>query len=112
MVDANQFEDKVRQAAEEENHDNNHARLVFPASKVGCRQENDNGDGNSRNRQSKLGVRLLCDDDDKLNDEAQEEEEIELEEGDVNLQSDCQLIFLLKESRGGGGGGFGMQHTW
>lgn len=69
LVDANQFEDKIGQAAQEKKHDTNCASLVLSAGEVGCGKENYNRNRDGCDGESKLGVRLLRDDDDKLDDE-------------------------------------------
>jgi hypothetical protein len=85
LVDSDKLEDEVAETAEVEDDDGNHARLVLPAGEECGAEEDDDGDWNGGNRQSELGIVGRSDNDDKLDDEAQEEEEIELEKGDVNL---------------------------
>jgi hypothetical protein len=85
LVDSDKLEDEVAETAKVEDDDGNHAGLVLPAGKECGAEEDDDGDGNGGNCQGKLGIVGRSDNDHKLDDEAEEEEEIELEKGDVNL---------------------------
>lgn len=85
LVDSDELENEVGQAAEVENDDDDLADLVLPTSEVGSGEQNGDGDWDGSNGQCEFGVVLLSNDDDELNDETEEEEEIELEQRNVDL---------------------------
>lgn len=85
LVDSHQFEDEVAQSAEKEDNNTNHAGLVFSTSEKGGGQQDNNGDWNRTDSQGELGIGSFCNDDDKLNNEAEKKEEIEFQESNVNL---------------------------
>jgi hypothetical protein len=85
LVHAAELEDEVAEAAEVEDDDGDHADSVFTASEEGGGEKDDNTDGNGDDGQDELNVPCAGNNDDKLDDEAQEEEEVEFEEGDVDL---------------------------
>lgn len=95
LVDSDQLEEEITETAKIENDDTHHARLVLPAGEIGGGEQNGDGDGNGDNCQSKFRVVLLCDNDDKLNDETEEEEEIELEQSNVNLVVEEALLHAV-----------------
>lgn len=94
LVDSDKLEDEVAQAAEIENDDDDLAGLVFSASEVGGSEQDGNGDRDSGDGQGELGIRLLGDDNDELNDEPEEKEEIELEQCDVDLFTVSFSVFV------------------
>lgn len=94
-VDSDQFEDEVAEAAQVEDDDHDHAHLVLLISEVGSAEQDENGDRDSGDGQSKFGIALLGNDDDELDDEAQEEEEIELQESDVDLIVEESLLHAI-----------------
>ena len=66
-------------------NDYDHARSAFPPSENTSQYQNDDGDWNGRNRQVELNTPMLSNNDDELDGESNEEEEIKLEQGNINL---------------------------
>ena len=96
LVDAHEFEDEVGEGDEIAKNDEQHAVLVLLAREEGGRQKDDNRDGNDGNGEAKLEVfGLVVDHDEELDHEAEEEEEVELEESNVNLQKSNVRKFRL-----------------
>lgn len=85
LINSNQLEDEVCEAAKIEDKDYCHAGLVFLLCEVGSCKQNANRDGYRGNRQCKLGVGGLGDNDNELNDEPEEKEKVKLEQCDVDL---------------------------
>jgi len=85
LVDAHELEEEVREAAEVEQDDARRADVVLVPGEEGRGQEDDDGDGDGRDGQAELDVGDVPDDDEKLYRETEEEEEVKLQEGDVNL---------------------------
>lgn len=85
LIHPGEFEDEVCKAAEVEENGDHHSNLVFASSPESCHEQNEDSDRNRCNGQSIFGIGYSCDNDEKLYCEAEEEEEIELQEGDVNL---------------------------
>lgn len=86
VINSGQLENEVGEAAEVEDHDENHAPLPFPSSKPCCTKEDGDCDGDGRTGQAEFNVSLAADNDEELNGEADEEEEIELQKGNIDLQ--------------------------
>ena len=69
-----------------ETHDDyNHARPTFPPSENTTQYQNDDCDWNSGDRQVKLNTSMLSNNDDELDGESNKKEEVELQQGDVDL---------------------------
>lgn len=78
LIDANELEDEVGEAAKVKNNDNDHPGLVLFASEESRSQKNENRDRDSGNGEGEFRIVRFSDNDDKLNDETQEEEKIKL----------------------------------
>ncbi len=85
VVDSGQLEDEVRQSSEVKKHDDNHARLDLAPGEEGSEEKDSNGYRDSGSGQTDFDCTLPGDDDEELDGETDEEEEIELQEGDVHL---------------------------
>lgn len=67
-------------------NDNDHAASRFPTNKPSTEGKDNDGDGNGDDGEVELGIMAGGRyDDQELDSEAEEEEEIKLQEGDVNL---------------------------
>lgn len=62
-----------------------HARCIFFAGKVAGHEKDDDSDRYGGNREVEFAVVVFDNDDDELNREAEEEEKVEFEEGNVYL---------------------------
>lgn len=71
-------------------NDDDHAKCILMSSEDSREDQNDDGHWNSSKSQGKLDVRLPCHDDHELNRKSKEEEEIEFQEGDVDLVLESQ----------------------
>lgn len=85
LVDTEELENEVRQAAKVEYDDGPGARLTLVPSEVSRKQEDQDRGGHRGHRQPHLDIGLASDNDDELYCEAEEEEEIELQQRDINL---------------------------
>jgi hypothetical protein len=85
LIDANQFEDEIREAADITEDDEAHSRNVLAAGPICCHEKYENGDGNCGNSKVELCTGDVCDNDEELHREAEEEEEIELQKCNENL---------------------------
>jgi len=85
LVDAHQLEQEPREGAKAECDGEHHAGLVLVPDEDGGQDEQNDGDGDGGRCHVRLDIRLSCHDDEELNDEAEEEEEIDLKERDVDL---------------------------
>lgn len=85
LVNSHQLEDEVCEGTMIQNNDSNHATLNLSAGEICGGDKNANSDRDCGDCKSELDVFSTGDDDEELNDETQEEEEIEFEEGNVNL---------------------------
>ena len=65
--------------------DGNHAGQTFLPSKVPGHDEDENCDRNCSNCQTKFNILDIHYDNHKLDGETEEEEEVEFEEGDIDL---------------------------
>lgn len=96
LVDADELEKEVGEAAKVEQDDEAHADAVFAAGKEGGAQQDHNGDGNGGDVQAEFDIVEAVDDDEELHGEPEEEEEIKLEKRDVDLSvcpvSDDQTV--------------------
>lgn len=86
LVDADELEEEVGEAAKVEGDDGDHAGFDLTAGEEGGEQQDGDGDGDGGDGQAQLEVRLARHDDEELDREAEEEEEIELKESDVDLE--------------------------
>jgi len=102
---AHQLEDEVCQRSEQDEHNTPHHSLLLPASEERSGGQEGNGDWQCGNGDIKLIVLPADDatlaggeagsgrnDDDELNGEANEEEEVELQESDENLEGEVTLL--------------------
>lgn len=85
LVDPDELEEKVGQAAEVEENDANDAEAVLALGEEGGAQQDSDGDGDGGDMQAELEVLDAVDDDKELHRETQEEEKVKLEHGDVDL---------------------------
>lgn len=85
LVDSDQLEDEVAETSEVENNDSDHASLVLTASEESGGKQNQDSNRDGDDGQREFGIILVSNNDNELHDEAEEEEEIELEESDINL---------------------------
>ena len=85
LEDAHELEEEVGEAGKVEEDDEAHAELVLALSEKGGKDQDADRNGDGRECQAELGIWLTVDDDQELHGKAEEEEEIELEEGNVNL---------------------------
>ena len=92
LVDTDKLKDEVGETAEIEYDDNNLTWPVFVTSAEGSHQQDGDSDRNGGDGESEFRVILLHNHDNKLDDEAKEEEEIEFEKGDVDLQSSWLVL--------------------
>lgn len=84
-VHANELEQEVAEGNEIENDDGNHASNRLAAHPPSCEEEKEKRDDEGRSSKSQFDSLCVFDDDKELHSEGQEEEEIKLEYGDVNL---------------------------
>lgn len=89
LVHADELEAEVGEAAEVENHDYHHAGHRFAACPEGGHEEDEDCDWDGGGGKGEFDVRYVGDDNKELDGEADEEEEIELQECDVNL---CNVL--------------------
>ena len=85
LIDADQLEEEVGQTTEVEQDDEADAETVLAPREEGGAQQDADGDGDRGDVQAQLEVFDAVDDDEELDGEAQEEKEVEFEEGDVDL---------------------------
>lgn len=85
VVDPGELENKVCKSAEVEHDDSVHTRLEFLPREPSCSEQDTHGDGNCRSSQCGFDVGATADDDEKLDSKANEEEEIELQKGNIDL---------------------------
>lgn len=84
-VHSDKLEDEVRHGCEVNDDDGSLSRFGFGPADVGCEEEDDDGNRNGGDCEIKLGAVVADDYHDELDGKAEEEKEIKLEEGDVNL---------------------------
>ena len=105
LVYAHELEEKVGERGDVETDGCYHARFDFFARPKGSEGEDDDCDWDGGDGEVKFAVCHVCDNDEKLDGEAQEEVEIKLEKCDINLksfseiQASCRKGFL-PEMRG------------
>ena len=85
IVHTNELENEVRHSGEVEEDDESLAGIGFPSRDVGGEEEESDCDGQGGDRKCEF-VGLAVHDDEELDCEAEEEEEVEFEEGDVDLE--------------------------
>lgn len=85
LVHPSELEDEVCQTAEVEEDGGDHSERVLSSRPESGHEEDANGDWNSSNCKTVFCVCQSSNDDQELHGKAKEEEEIEFEEGDVNL---------------------------
>lgn len=85
LIDTDKLEEEVGKAAKVEQNNEAGAEAVFALGEKGGTQQDSNGDWDGGNVQAELDILQAVNDDEELNGEAEEEEKIELEQGDVNL---------------------------
>ena len=66
---------------------------------VSGEEKNSDRNGNGGGRESDFDVALAGDNDEKLNGETDEEEEIELQEGDIHLNSQVRELLWVVDKR-------------
>ena len=84
-VHTDELKEEVRQSNKVDNDTDNHAYDRFATHPESGGEEQKEGDDQGRGCEDDFDCRGLLNDDEKLNREGKEEEEIELEKGDVNL---------------------------
>ncbi len=85
LVDAHQLEEEVGQAAKVQKDDEADANPVLAAREEGGAEEDGDGDRDGSNVEAQLEVFHAVDDNEELHGEAEEEEKVKLEQGDVDL---------------------------
>lgn len=84
-IHANELEEEVGERNEVDKDTAYHAYNGFAADPEGSSEEQEEGDDQGKGSEDLLDRGCLLDDDKKLDCESQEEEEVELEQGNVNL---------------------------
>ena len=84
-VHADELEQEVGQGDEVDDDDDNHADDGLTAHPPCGEEEQHKGDGEGGGSQCELNVARVFDDDQELDGKGQEEEKVELEQGNVNL---------------------------
>ena len=79
-----------------------HAGFVFPAGEQGSHDEDDNCDRNGGDSEVEFDFFPIDDDDEELDSKAKEKEKVELQEGNVDLESSQKMSFSSFED----------EHTW
>jgi hypothetical protein len=86
LVHAYELEDEVGHSDEVEGDDDALAEVSFAAGDPRGEEQENNGDGEGGYGENEfVGVDVAACDDEELHGKAEEEEEVEFEEGDVNL---------------------------
>lgn len=85
LIDAEEFEDEVGEGSKIGDNDTPRAKLTLVAGKVRGGKQNDNRKRHRGNGQVQLDVAISTHNHHKLNSEPKEEEEIELQQGNVDL---------------------------
>lgn len=85
LVHSYELEDEVSQARKVQDEDEDHSRAILTTCEESGEKEDHDGERNGGHCEAPFGVCDVRDDDEELDSEAQEEEEIELEKGDVDL---------------------------
>jgi hypothetical protein len=85
-VHANQLEQEVGHGDEVDDNNGNHAGDGFAADPPGGEEEEEEGDDQGNGGQGELDGLCVFDNNEELHGKGKEEEEIELEKGNVNLQ--------------------------
>lgn len=85
LVHSHELEDEVSQACKVQDEDEDHARATLAAREECGEQEDHDGKGNGGHCETPFSVRNVRHNDEELDGEAEEEEEIEFEEGDIDL---------------------------
>lgn len=86
VVHAHQFEEKVGEGGKVEEHCSAHAYDRLTPREPGCHEQNYDCDWDGDDGEVKLDVGCVAYYDEELYRKGQEEEEVELEEGDINLE--------------------------
>lgn len=84
IVHPHEFKDEVSHSGEVEDDDESLANVGLAAGDISGEEEEENGDNERGNSKGEFVV-FAVHDDKELNGEADEEEKVELEEGDVDL---------------------------
>lgn len=84
-IHANELEEEVGECNEVDKDTAYHAYNRFAADPEGSSEEQEEGDDQSKGSENLLDRGCLLDDDQELDCESQEEEEVELEQGNVDL---------------------------
>ena len=96
IIHAYELEKEVSHGREIENDCATHSQCRFSSGKPCSRKQDGNGDGNGSNGECKLDVGgMLANHDDELHCESEEEEEVELEKGNVNLFAVSPYLAIL-----------------
>ena len=85
VINSGELEDEVRKTTEVQQHDGHHTGLNLVPGEVGGEEEDSERDGDRGGRECYFDVALAGDNDEELDGETDEEEEIELQEGDIHL---------------------------
>lgn len=93
-VHSDQLEDKVGHRTEVYYDDARLAEIPLAACEDRGEQQDDNCDRYRCNGQPEFRIAGSIDDNDELDREAEEEEKVELEQGNVDLESSCQQCDL------------------
>jgi hypothetical protein len=87
LVHSDQLEQEVRQTANIEDNDDYHAWSILTTSPESSHRQDEDGDRYGGNGAVKFGIGNRCDDGQELDREAEEEEKVEFQKGDINLCS-------------------------
>ena len=85
LVHSGKFEDEVGQAAKEQEDGHNHPELVLTPCPKGGHEQYEDRDWDGSNRETKFCICQSSYDNQELHGEAQEKEEVEFQQGNVNL---------------------------
>lgn len=85
LVDAEELEDEIGETSKVEDNDAERAGLVFVSNAIRSCQKDDNRQGHGSDCGVVFGPAIAADDDNELYSEPQEEEEVKLEQGNIDL---------------------------
>lgn len=85
LVNPDELVEEVGKAAEVADNDDGHADLILDPGEPGSQKQNGNSNGDGGDGKTEFGVGFERNNNQKLNSEAEEKEEVELQKCDINL---------------------------
>lgn len=99
LINAYELEDEIGRTSKVQKNNKNHSEMVLPTRPEACHDKNHNRHRDGGNCEIEFDLKRLSDDNKELHGKAQEEKEVEFEEGNIDLRISISMVNLTPNCR-------------